>query len=292
MLRTDEIRIRDPFIVPHAPTGAYWMFGTTSAVWGGKAVGFDAYRSADLQNWDEPVPAFRPAPEFWADTQFWAPEVHAWRGAWYMFASFKAEGRYRGTQILKAAEPQGPYEPISDGPATPPDWECLDGTFYVDPDGAAWMVFCHEWFQIHNGSVCAVPLTADLTAAAGRPVYLFSASEAAWAEAFQPEGRPFPCYITDGPFLHRAANGHLLMLWSSRGAAGYTTGVARSESGAISGPWTQDASPLFADDGGHAMIFTTFDGRIMLSLHCPNASPDERPVFLPIEERNGQLFLT
>jgi len=290
MLRTDEIRIRDPFIVPHAPTGNYWMFGTTS-MFQGKAVGFDTWHSTDLQNWEDSVPAFRPPPDFWSDTQFWAPEVHAWHDAWYMFATFKAEGRYRGTQILKAANLEGPYVPISDGPVTPPDWECLDGTLYVAPDGTPWIVFCHEWAQIHNGSICAMPLSADLTAAAGRPAYLFSASEAAWSKPLQHEGYRFPCRVTDGPFLYRATNGHLLMLWSSFGTGGYITGIACSASGEITGPWTQDPTPLYTGDAGHAMIFRTFEGQLTLSLHHPNREGDERAMFLPIQEHDSQLSL-
>ena len=52
-----------------------------------------------------------------------------------MFASFKAAGVCRGTQILVADHPKGPFVPHSDGPVTPRDWECLDGTLYVDPGG-------------------------------------------------------------------------------------------------------------------------------------------------------------
>lgn len=41
----------------------------------------------------------------------------------------------RGTQILRADKPEGPFVPLSDGPVTPADWECLDGTLYVAADG-------------------------------------------------------------------------------------------------------------------------------------------------------------
>ena len=39
---------------------------------------------------------------------------------------------YASTQILRAEKPEGPYVLHSDGPVTPHDWECLDGTFYVE----------------------------------------------------------------------------------------------------------------------------------------------------------------
>ena len=96
--------------------------------------------------------------------------------------------------------------------------------------------------------------------------------------------RHFPDYITDGPFLHRLANGSLIMLWSSMGGKGYAMGIARSETGAVTGPWRQQAEPLWAEDGGHGMIFRTFDGRLMLTFHRPNNTPEERAVMIEIEE--------
>jgi len=98
--------------------------------------------------------------------------------------------------------------------------------------------------------------------------------------------------VTDGPFLYRAQNGALLMLWSSFGAGGYAQGVARSTSGQILGPWIQEPEPLYAQDGGHGMVFRTFDGRLMLTLHRPNKTPDERPLFLPLRDEEGRLSLS
>jgi hypothetical protein len=54
------------------------------------------------------------------------------------------------------------------------------------------------------------------------------------------------------------------------GATGYTTGLAIADSGKLAGPWRQQAEPVFAEDGGHAMIFRRFDGQLMLALHQPN----------------------
>ena len=122
-----------------------------------------------------------------------------------MFASFKNGERRRGTAILRAEKPEGPFVPWSEGPGpeerdgrennpparkagagfpvTPPDWECLDGTFYADRQGNPWIVFCHEWVQAGDGEILAMPLTADLKAAVGEPRLLFRASEADWVTA-------------------------------------------------------------------------------------------------------------
>ena len=98
--------------------------------------------------------------------------------------------------------------------------------------------------------------------------------------------------MTDGHFLWRPPSGDLLMPWSSFVAGRhYAQGVSRSESGRISGPWRHDAEPLLTDDGGHGMLFRTFEGRLMLALHQPSTSPMERARLMPVEERGGRLHL-
>lgn len=288
MLKTTDIHIRDPFVLPVTEAKLYYLYGTTGPEsWTPSASGFDYYTSPDLQHWEGPFPAFRPPANFWADRNFWAPEAHLYHGRCYLFASFKAEGVCRGTQILAADGPQGPFVPISDGPVTPRDWECLDGTLFVDAHDHPWIVFCHEWVQVGDGEICAVRLSDDLKSAVEPPRLLFRASAAPWAHEINSKGRIG--YVTDGPWLHRLASGELIMLWSSFGAGGYTVGVARSASGDILGPWQQVPEPLYAGDGGHCMVFRAFDGQLWLALHRPNQSPDERPQFIPLRENESSI---
>ncbi len=286
MLKLEEIHIRDPFVLPVREDGLYYLYGTTGeTTWEGQGEGFHVYTSPDLATWQGPEACFRPPAGFWADRNFWAPEVHRYRGRYYLFASFKSESAARATQILAADSPRGPFLPLSDRPATPPDWECLDGTLWVDAQGSPWLAFCHEWVQVGDGEICATRLSPDLSAPAGSPALLFKASEALWVRAYPKEN----AYVTDGPFFYQARNGELLMLWSSFTEAGYAQGVARSRLGSVLGPWEQESQPLYRQDGGHGMLFRAFDGQLMLSLHAPNATPGERPRFFPIEEQEGKL---
>ena len=288
MLDNTAINIRDPFIVPDPAAKRYYLFGTRGQdTWEGRPEGFDVYVGSDLEHWEGPFPAFRPAEGFWSDRNYWAPEVHAYQGRYYMFASFKAENVCRGTQILSSAVLSGPYEPLTERPITPAWWECLDGTLHVDGRGTPWIVFCHEWVQVHDGEVCAMPLSDDLRQPAGTPMLLFCASEAPWITPDSGQSD----FVTDGPFLYRALNGELLLLWSSFTNGSYALGVARSLSGDIRGPWSQDAQPLYTADGGHGMLFRTFEGQLMLTVHRPNTSRDERPVFVPLSEANGKLWI-
>lgn len=277
---SNQIRVRDPYIVPVRETGKYYLFGTTDTDPWNAGEGFLVYESEDLEHWSEPKWAFLPPEGFWANQNFWAPEVHHFNGYWYIFASFKAEGVCRGTQILRAESVTGPYVPISDGPVTPRDWECLDGTLHVDENRKPWMVFCHEWVQVHDGEICCIPLSDDLTHAIGEPTLLFRASEGPWVV---PLWNSKDNFVTDGPFLYRSNNGALRMLWSSFSTEDYTISYAESQSGTIFGPWIQHETGVVVN-GGHGMVFDTFDGRTLLSIHSPNASPLERMKLIPFEK--------
>ncbi len=183
----------------------------------------------------------------------------------------------------------GPFVPISDGPITPPEWESLDGTLYLDGQGRPWLIFCHEWTQLGDGAICGMRLEKDLSAAAEAPVTLFHASQSGWsvADTGQIVRKTGENYVTDGPFLHRCEDGTLWMLWSSYARCGYAVGLAKSLSGDIPGPWQHLTKPLFERNGGHGMLFRTLKGQLRLAIHRPNDTPWERPCFLPVEEKTG-----
>ena len=197
-----------------------------------------------------------------------------------MFASFKSEARRRGTAILRADCPAGPFRPWSEGPVTPAEWECLDGTFHVSADGIPYMVFCHEWVQAGDGEIHAMRLTQDLKAPAGKPFLLFRASEAPWSREVR-HSSGISGHVTDGPFLWRREDGALLCLWSGFSGKGYAQGLAVSDNGEIDGHFTQ-LDPLFLEDGGHGMLFRTLEGETCLALHSPNTHLLERPRFIPV----------
>jgi arabinan endo-1,5-alpha-L-arabinosidase len=108
---------------------------------------------------------------------------------------------------------------------------------------------------------------------------VFNGSDAVWSNKSDQYG----CHVTDGPYLHKSKSGKLFMLWTSGGYTGYTTGIAISDSGKLEGPWRQQAGPIYAKDGGHAMLFTTFEGRLMMVLHSPNG-PAARPRIFEMED--------
>lgn len=284
-MNLNEINIRDPFIVPYE--GKYYMYGTRGkGCWASEKIdgmGFDVYISEDLELWSEPKAVFEASDDFWGTHNFWAPEVHYYNGKFYMFASFKSAERNRGTQILVSDTPDGSFTPITEYPVTPEEWMSLDGTLYVDKNGEPHIVFCHEWSQIADGTICEMKLSADLTKAVSEPRTLFKASDPYWAR------KECDHWVTDGPFLYRGESGRLYMIWSSFTDSGYVQAVCRSDNDDIDGNFTHDLPLLAEKDGGHGMIFRGFDGKTYLVLHRPNSNPDERPALTEITEKDGHL---
>lgn len=290
-MRRDDIELRDPYVLPRPETGTYYLYGTTDPdPWKGQGIGFDVYESANLENWDGPYPAFRPELDFWGTQNFWAPEVHEYDGGFFMFASFKSPRHERATQILRADSPRGPFRIHSPRPVTPPGWECLDGTFFMD-DGQPWLVFCHEWVQVNDGEIWAIRLSPDLTAAEGEPHLLFRGSQAAWTKGLERRDGSgvMDARVTDGPFLYKTAKGALFLLWSSISPSGYALGAARSESSSILGPWKQEPYPLLSGGRGHGMVFKGFDRVEYLAYHFPNLTPNERFRYRKIEAEGESI---
>ncbi len=274
-----DINIRDPFVLKHG--GKYYMYGTRAKyTWGdgcSEDYGFDVYVSSDLENWSEPKSIFEYYDGFYGKKDFWAPEVHYYNGKFYMFATFSPKDGCKGTAILACDTPDGKFEAHSDGPVTPADWICLDGTFYVE-NGEPYMIFCHEWTQIKNGSVCAIKLSKDLKKAVSEPIVLWQAGDASWKHDI----RDYGAYVTDGPFLVKR-NNELICIWSSFYKGDYCEAISRSSNGTLLGDWSIDDKLLYEKDGGHGMIFTDYDNNTYFIFHMPNDTPNERPAMQKID---------
>ncbi len=283
-MKCSDINIRDPFVLYE--DGKYYLYGSRGSETWGLCTGLDVYVSEDLETFSDPIEVFTKPEGFWSDRNFWAPEVHKYGGAYYMFVSFFAEDKMRGTQILKAESPLGPFKPHSDGPVTPADWMCLDGTLHIE-NGTPYMVFCHEWVQIHDGEMCVIELSKDLTRAVGEPKVLFKASSLPGvATVGEQKG-----YVTDGPFMYRTKSERLLMIWSSFGADGYCEAISYSDNGSVLGNWSHDTRYLFSKDGGHGMLFYDKDSKLKFAFHQPN-NPRcaERPHFADVKEEQDTLI--
>ena len=259
-MKKEQINIRDPFVLYE--NGKYYLYGTRGMNFGRKTKGFDVYISDDLIDWSEPTECFNSEKYGLNALVNWAPEVHKYKGKYYMFATFTQENRLRGTYSLCSDSPTGPFLPHSSGALTPHEWECLDGTLYVGEDGVPYLIFCHEHTQIIDGTICFVRLNEALDAPEGEVVTMFAASCCPWIDSAY-RGH----YVTDGPFMYRSASGELFMIWSSFISGNYAEMVVKFKNGKL-GPDFEHLAPLLDSDGGHGMLFS--DGeKTYFTYHTP-----------------------
>lgn len=279
IIETNINKLRDPFVL--AENGMYYMYGTD----------WVCYKSnGDLKHWTKSQKELVVRPDE-CDGNEWAPEVHKFKGKYYMFTTYhSSKTNRRGCTILKSNEPDGPFVEITNGHITPHDWDSIDGTFYLDENGQPWMAFVHEWVTTDDnvGRMAIAKLSDDLTHFISEPIELFRADAPVWAR----NG------VTDGCFMYKTKDNQLLMLWSNFCEQGYCVGIARSKNGKIDGEWVQDDNLLFSReisgqyDGGHGMIFTDFNGQMYLSIHSPNSPAGDRlekPVLIALSEENGTV---
>lgn len=281
-LRMPDMPLHDPWIVADRTTRTYWLYTSNEErMTGVSGVGTMAYRSHDLLNWTRPGVVFQmPTSSIWANAGGWAPEVHFYRGRYWLFTTLhnnsmplpptippRAPYR-RGTVAAVSDTLAGPFTLVNNGePVAPSSLMTLDGTLYIDRAGRPWFVYAHEWLHYSLGTMEAIPLTRDLTAD-GAAIELFKATDAPWVAGQRPYTQDDIVYVTDGPELFRTRTGKLIMLWSSWGVDGYVQSQARSLSGEIQGPWEQ-LPELLHQDSGHGMLFRTFEGQLMLVVHRP-----------------------
>ncbi len=275
--------VRDPFVL--VDNGTYYMYST----------GYHCYKngSGSLNGAWSSVNDFVSMPSD-AETDYWAPEVHKYNNAYYMFSTYRSKTTgHRGVAIFKSNSAAGPFTMISDGHVTPKELDNIDGTLYVDENNNPWIIFVGEWTTAvgNKGTINVARLSKDLTKIEGEIKEVFKVTSADWI---------YDSNVTDGPFVYKNSKSQLLMLWSSFASDGsYSVGIASSPK--IDGIWTQKG--LFYTksttsrnlDGGHGMIFKDTDGTMYMALHSPNSSSKSQltqAIFIPIsEDANGNLVI-
>ena len=165
----------DPFVLRVG--GDYFAYGTGEKLDvgpDGAPRAFTVLHSRDLVTWERKGGALVPASEQLAHS-FWAPEVAAVGGRFYLYYSSAPPGRdeLHRLQVAVADTPTGPF--VTAGPVLfAEDGFCIDAHPFRDPrDGQWYLFYAKDFFEERTGTGLAViPLTADMLRAAGpsRPI--------------------------------------------------------------------------------------------------------------------------
>lgn len=284
MLR-DDIGLSDPFIMSDPVSHTYYMTGTAG----------DIFRSKDLEVWFKVPWALNTAGISWVGRnhispspgQIWAPELYYRDGEYYNVVTFtnpdaKTEGTdhtRRSIHILKSQKPEGPYSKIEGGDDVylPASKMAIDGTIWEE-DGKLYLVYCYEWVQAGDGAIEYVELKPDLTGTVGEARTICHASDGrAWNDS----------PVTDGPFVFRTKTGRLGMIWTSWRQGVYVQSVSYSDNGKLNGNWSHTSMPVTPDNHGHGMLFRSFDGQLLMSIHSNRNIDLENQHF----ERHPALFV-
>lgn len=275
-MTTADLEIRDPFIMREGET--YFCYFSKS--WfGGHEVKLRTSR--DLVNWSEAKVVMQ-ANEGWEVNAVWAPEVHRYKGRYYLFATLHCnDGKHRktGTWAFVADRPEGPFMPTKDDALTP-EGTGIDGTFVLDEDGTPYFVYTLTR-QKGDCALWGVRLKEDITGTIGEATRLFGWQDV--RDYLKVNG------IAEGPSFYRSKSGKLFMTWSNITCWGYCVALAVSDSGKVTDPWRQLGMPLRID-GGHGAFFTRKDGAPAFAFHAPNSSAThERMVLADVEDKGDIL---
>lgn len=287
-MKLSDINIRDPYVVADSRTKKYYMYASSPSF---LPKGFCVYVSENLLDWSDPVSVFEASEDFWATEDFWAPEVHPYRGKYYLFGTFSSQKRVRTSQILEAESLMGPFK-VHSKPLAPHNWYALDATLYIK-GGKPFALFSHEWLQTYDGEMCCVQLSDDLTEPIGETNVLFKASESGWAKTPVWSKHREKVFIVDAPFVFNI-DGVEFMLWSSwsrEAENGYSVGVAYPADGdVLSGRYRHELLELPKKDSGHAMVFKDFEGNFRIAYHENNChGGNERAAIYYVKIENGEV---
>jgi hypothetical protein len=292
----DSIRLSDPFILADTNTKMYYMTGTGGLLW----------KSPDLRLWEGTYRVVQTDPQSWMGERpmIWAAELHKYKDKYYYFGTFTnravkidtVKGNVidrRACHILVSDKPDGIYAPISGENYCPEDQPTLDATLWVE-DGKPYLLYCHEWLQNWNGTVEIISLKPDLSGVEGRRKILFFASESPWSKERSGENI-IPNKVTDGPYVFRTQTGRLGMIWTSWVYDVYTQGVAYSDNDRPDGRWIHEHEPVTPPNYGHGMLFRTFEGKLLMSVHSHQVS-DGRYIRVPhlfeVDDSGDKIVVT
>ncbi len=155
----------DPFVLKH--DGLYYAYGTAPVGADGRA--FPVLRSADLVRWESLGHALVPP----GGTDFWAPEVAARDGKFYMYYSAQGlGGQDHQLRVAVSEHPAGPF--LDAGVVLVPDQPfSIDAHPFRDRDGSWYLYYCVDFLELEGdhrvGTGIVVDRMLDMTTLAGEP---------------------------------------------------------------------------------------------------------------------------
>ncbi|WP_288241322.1 glycoside hydrolase family 43 protein [uncultured Bacteroides sp.] len=241
------VPLGDPFIM--LCDGVYYAYGTHSAE------GIEVYTSDDLLTWKYKGLALNKK-DSWADRWFWAPEIYAVNGKYYMYYSADEH-----ICVAVADSPTGPFVQAKKEPMIA-DEKCIDNSLFIDDDGTPYLTFV----RFNDGNnIWIAELEKDLVTVKKETMHPCLHVSQEWEEVWP--------RVNEGSFIVKH-NGLYYMSYSANSYESPFYGVGCATATDLMGTWTKyDENPLLQKPGelvgvGHSAMFTDKAGKLRIVYHA------------------------
>jgi beta-xylosidase len=222
------------------------------------------YVSDDLKNWT--VPSGVPnglalhKDDVYANRWFWAPEVYAINGKFYMY--FSADEHIC---VATSDSPLGPFKQEVQKSMLETE-KSIDNSLFIDDDGTPYLF----WVRFNDGNnVWVAQLEKNLTDLKPETMRHCIHVSQPWEEIWP--------RVNEGPFVIKR-NGVYFMTYSANSYESQLYGVGVATATNINGPWIKyQNNPILQKPGnlvgvGHHALFTDKDGKLRIVFHAHNSS--------------------
>lgn len=259
----------DPFVLHYE--GKYYMYCTTEndiAIQGyndfstvsEEEDGIAVYVSDDLKSWKKSGIALRKSDSV-GEKWFWAPEVLAYRGKFYMIYAVEEH-----MAIAVADHPAGPF--VQEKKEWLRDGRSIDGHLFVDDDGTVYLYYV----RLGGGNkIFVAKMKDDLSAIETEYEDCLIRSEEPWETV--------DSLVAEGPFVLKHNNLYYLSYSCNHTRSkDYAMGYAVSENPL--GPFRKySGNPILKRNEkfvgvGHHSFMTAPDGTLVCAYHCHSGNPD------------------
>lgn len=302
-----DVKLGDPYVL-QVDKNLYYLYGT-----GGANNGFAAYSSSDLVHWKpEGQVWYAGNTNGWSDSTaawdgaYWAPEVYAVGGKFYLFysAQWKQNPAHEVENfrigVAVADNPAGPFTDLNSRPIFDPGYPMIDANVLFDTNGKMYLYYSRVaymhpvqsevatwakqqgWYnEIEESWVYGVELKPDFSGVIGEPVLLLRPpvkmddKQAAW-ESLSVTTKEVNRRWTEGSVAFKIADTYYMMYSANYfGGKNYAVGYATSRSPL--GPFVKsDDNPVLSKNTerggivtgtGHNSVTYSPDGKEMFCVY-------------------------
>ncbi|MBW3637108.1 MAG: glycoside hydrolase family 43 protein [Armatimonadetes bacterium] len=265
-----SLAMGDPFVLQ--TENGYFLYGSTDT-----ERGFECWSSNDLVNWKYEGWILENNENSWGESAFFAPEVKAYRGKYYLSYSAQPRGCSQHRMLMALAcsdSPTGPFETLY-APWFDFGYSAIDSHIFED-DGALYLYYSRNGIQdgYAFGVIYGVRLDSDSLRVSGEPVKLLEASQE-WERVNWSKNR-----CNEGAFVFRAGD-KLYMTYSANDTSFPTYGVGYATATSPLGTWTKAGeNPILKSDiemgvsgPGHNSLVLSPDGSEMFIVYHAHRDP-------------------